>query len=350
MNPKEFLLKLNKQRNILKEREAKHAGNAPLDLLNQIEDYEKALDLTEQAINGAITEAEWLDQLQPLLIAGNDWTAISLAAMLVLSHYAQPNGESLGQTIGAPALGKAGQIQSLVLEQVKAIDPRTAQKYPDNPTGYAAPLNDVLDELLAANQDFVTQLKTMLAQYQSATDEYQADRGATATLTGPGVITQRSTQTAGERGVVGSSAGGNIITGDGNVVGDISVSDSPGVAIGTGHRVTVTQGISGEELAALFTALKRQVENNTGLNPDDKADVKAELKDLQTEATAAASEPPADDNFIRRRLHNLERMAPDIIDTIATTAVNPVAGVKGVWDKIVAKAREIKAARQAAKK
>ena len=43
---------------------------------------------------------------------------------------------------------------------------------------------------------------------------------------------------------------------------------------------------------------------------------------------------------------NIERMAPDIIDTIATTAVNPVAGVKGVWDKIVVKAREIKAARQ----
>jgi hypothetical protein len=37
---KEHLLKLNKNLNILKEREAKYAGSAPLDLLNQIDDHE----------------------------------------------------------------------------------------------------------------------------------------------------------------------------------------------------------------------------------------------------------------------------------------------------------------------
>jgi hypothetical protein len=36
-----------------------------------------------------------------------------------------------------------------------------------------------------------------------------------------------------------------------------------------------------------------------------------------------------DETFIRRRPRNLERVIPEIIDTIATTAVNPVAGLKG---------------------
>ena len=46
---KEFLHDLKKNYNTLKEREAKYATAAPLDLLNQIDDYEQALALTEQA-------------------------------------------------------------------------------------------------------------------------------------------------------------------------------------------------------------------------------------------------------------------------------------------------------------
>ena len=45
-----FLLQLNKNHNILKEREAKYATVAPLDLLNQIDDYEQAIALSEQAL------------------------------------------------------------------------------------------------------------------------------------------------------------------------------------------------------------------------------------------------------------------------------------------------------------
>ncbi len=47
---RDFLLKLNKNYQILREREAKYATAAPLDLLNQIDDYEQALELTEQAL------------------------------------------------------------------------------------------------------------------------------------------------------------------------------------------------------------------------------------------------------------------------------------------------------------
>jgi tetratricopeptide (TPR) repeat protein len=208
---KATLLKLNNNLNTLREREAKYGSNVPLDLLNQISDHEQAIALTEQALAGDLSETEWLAALQPLLIAGHHWQEISLAVMLVLRQYAQDNGVSLGQTMGTPASEKARELFSLVLERAKEIDPRTAQKYPENPTGYEAPLSDVLAELLEANQNLVGEFKAMLEQYQIAVEQHQASQGAPdqATLTGSGVITQKSTQRAGERGVVGSSAAGH---------------------------------------------------------------------------------------------------------------------------------------------
>lgn len=56
----DFLLKLNKNHLILKEREAKYATAAPLDLLNQIDDYEYAISLTQQALEQSLP----LEELQ----------------------------------------------------------------------------------------------------------------------------------------------------------------------------------------------------------------------------------------------------------------------------------------------
>ena len=77
---KEDLLKLNKNYNILKEREAKYAGRAPLDLLNQIQDHEQAIELTRQAISGEISEAEWQEALKPLLLAVSDGQVVNIEA------------------------------------------------------------------------------------------------------------------------------------------------------------------------------------------------------------------------------------------------------------------------------
>jgi len=61
-------LHLNENLQILLEREAKYAGNAPLDLLNQIADHRTAIELTRQAGGGELTEADWREQLRPLLV------------------------------------------------------------------------------------------------------------------------------------------------------------------------------------------------------------------------------------------------------------------------------------------
>ncbi len=63
---KSFLSKLHRNLNILKEREAKYGGNPPLELLNQIEDHQTAIALTEQAMRGELSEARWREAIAPL--------------------------------------------------------------------------------------------------------------------------------------------------------------------------------------------------------------------------------------------------------------------------------------------
>lgn len=59
-NLKEFLLKLRQNYNTLREREAKYGTAPPLDLLNQLDDYRKAIDQAEQALAQNVP----LDELQ----------------------------------------------------------------------------------------------------------------------------------------------------------------------------------------------------------------------------------------------------------------------------------------------
>ncbi len=66
---KEFLHKTHKNLQFLQEREAKYAGNTPVELLNQIDDHRQAIELTEQAMVGELDEAAWREQLKPLLVS-----------------------------------------------------------------------------------------------------------------------------------------------------------------------------------------------------------------------------------------------------------------------------------------
>jgi len=79
-DPKTTLLKLNQNLNTLREREAKFAGNAPLELLNQISDHHRAINLTRQAITGELSEVQWRDSLKPLLLAWQDGQVITIEA------------------------------------------------------------------------------------------------------------------------------------------------------------------------------------------------------------------------------------------------------------------------------
>lgn len=77
-DPKVLLAELNKNLNILQEREAKYGGNAPLELLNQINDHQQAINLTKQAIMGYISQAELEEALEPLLLAVRNGHAVNI--------------------------------------------------------------------------------------------------------------------------------------------------------------------------------------------------------------------------------------------------------------------------------
>jgi hypothetical protein len=61
-----FLARLHQNLQILQEREAKYAGEARLDLLNQIEDYRTAIHLIEQARAGQLSQSELETELARL--------------------------------------------------------------------------------------------------------------------------------------------------------------------------------------------------------------------------------------------------------------------------------------------
>lgn len=68
---KQFLLKTHENLLILQEREAKYGGNAPVDLLNEINDHLQAVELIEQALSAELTEAglqELKAALRPLML------------------------------------------------------------------------------------------------------------------------------------------------------------------------------------------------------------------------------------------------------------------------------------------
>lgn len=74
------LVELTKNLNILQERQAKYGGNAPLELLHQIQDHYDAISLLEQALAGQLSEAELEEALKPLLLALRDGQVINITA------------------------------------------------------------------------------------------------------------------------------------------------------------------------------------------------------------------------------------------------------------------------------
>lgn len=105
----------------------------------------------------------------------------------------------------------------------------------------------------------------------------------------------------------------NIVVGDNNVVNNQSV-----------------------QLESLFKVIVEAVESQLNLAPAEKEDIKAELQEVQT----ALEEPKPDETFIARRLRNIKRMAPEIVEVAFETLKNPIGGVAEVVKRIAAKMAE----------
>lgn len=119
---------------------------------------------------------------------------------------------------------------------------------------------------------------------------------------------------------IGENFQGNLIIGDKNFVSESDFSQS---------------GISVDDVTKLFELLLAKIDQTT-LLPQDKNDLKQEVDELRKELN---KNEQADETFLLRRLRNIGRMAPDILEVTLTTITNPVAGFGLVAKKIAEKSK-----------
>jgi hypothetical protein len=72
-----------------------------------------------------------------------------------------------------------------------------------------------------------------------------------------------------------------------------------------------------------LTIFLRRLKSNITYQSNE-ADLKADVKDIQQEIKKGKK---ADNEFIARRLRNIKRMAPEILEVVVATIVNPVFGL-----------------------
>ena len=120
----------------------------------------------------------------------------------------------------------------------------------------------------------------------------------------------------------GAFVGGNVNTGGGRFVGRDDYS---------------TTGMTGGEVAKLFESIYARIDARPNTSEADKSDLKAEVKDVQVEVVKREQ---ANEDFLMRRLRNIGRLAPDILDVVLATLSNPAAGIAAVVRKVAQKVKE----------
>lgn len=133
--------------------------------------------------------------------------------------------------------------------------------------------------------------------------------------------------------VSGDKFGGDKVSGDKNTVGNVSGGT---VAQGRGAQATSTSGVSGDELAALFINIYESIANRAE-DPDvDKEEIQETVQKIEQEAAKGEDANP---KKVERWLTSVARMAPDILDVVTATLINPAAGVAEVIHKLAKKAK-----------
>ncbi len=118
-----------------------------------------------------------------------------------------------------------------------------------------------------------------------------------------------------------SASGGSVVIG-GNVTGS---------TIQTGNNNMV----GSSKTVNVFLPIYREIENSN-LPAMDKEDLKVDVTEIETEL---AKGDDANESFLTRRLRNIQRMSPDILEVAVATLANPAAGLGMVAQKVAEKMR-----------
>ena len=125
-------------------------------------------------------------------------------------------------------------------------------------------------------------------------------------------------------------------------VGNISdISGNINLAGGNVSTYETTTDLSGANIKQLFDQLYAAIETLTETSSANKADLKAEVKEIQTTVTEAAKKnEKVDEGFLSRRFRNIARMAPDVLDVVVAMLGNPLSGLGIIAKKLAEKAKE----------
>jgi hypothetical protein len=123
--------------------------------------------------------------------------------------------------------------------------------------------------------------------------------------------------------------GKRVDTGGGAYIGGSVTVSGGGDFVGRDQVKQV--GLTGPDVADLFKPIYAAIEARPETPAADRADLKADVEEIQAEV---AKGDKADESFLARRLRNLRRMAPDILEVVLATLANPAAGLGAVAAKV----------------
>ena len=130
----------------------------------------------------------------------------------------------------------------------------------------------------------------------------------------------------------GSTIDARIDTGGGAYIGG-NVSLGGGTFIA---RDQINYASPSNELQAQFEEVIKQIRELTNIDSLDREDMEVAVREVEKEV---AKGKELDENFLARRLRNIGRIAPDILEVVLATITSPAAGLGVVAKKIAERAR-----------
>jgi len=131
-----------------------------------------------------------------------------------------------------------------------------------------------------------------------------------------------------------SSTGGVSVSISGTVEGSTVIAAGRDASL---NQVVTHQGLSGEDVAKLFTEIYGRLDTLPMESGVETESVRATIEKLETEAKKGDN---ADATRIEHWLERLADMAPDILEIVLTTLTNPAAGIAEVVRRAAEKARK----------
>ena len=105
----------------------------------------------------------------------------------------------------------------------------------------------------------------------------------------------------------------------------------------TGRSDNYSMGLTADNGSQLFVDLFTTIDKQNKLSKADKTDIKEDIQEIRKEFEKGKE---FNESFVLRRLRNIGRMAPDILEVTLATIVNPILGYGVVAKKIAEKAKQ----------